>query len=129
MSQNPILQKDSFPPIFINLNGDYKMPRWGATPPQVGSVSGDLRLASLDAFIAGLENALASKSGVEGNQSLAGALTVLIANCKQGLPERSDLTLSITSKLNPASNELTYNFSVTCTSPKKLRAAYAERSR
>lgn len=100
-------------PIYVNLSGDYKIPVDGEKP-KVGSITGDLRLACLDAFLQSLDKALLEKKPKEGG-TLASALRVVLDSCRKTKPKPSGVTLSITSKLNPGTHEITYNFNVSTT--------------
>ena len=87
--------------------------------PKAGSITGDLRLASLDAFLQSLNNALnAPQLPVLGtaDKTLASALSVLIGALQSSKSSKSskleELTLTVTSKLTPSLNERAYSFSV-----------------
>jgi len=104
-------QLDCEAPIYINLSGDYKIPIVGEKP-RVGSISGDLRLASLDAFLTSLSVALSKPVGAKIDGALPEALALAVARCLNENPGFKSVALAITSKLAPESHEMQYNFSV-----------------
>ena len=104
-------QLDSEAPIYINLSGDYKIPVTGEAP-RVGSISGDLRLAALDAFLLSLGSAMAKNDGHRTGTGLTYSLALAVDRCLAENRGYKSVTLSVTSKLTTDSNELQYNFSV-----------------
>lgn len=102
---------DSDAPIYLNLSGDYKIPVSGDRP-RVGSVSGDLRLAALDAFLSSLSAAMSKSGDGKKERGLPEALAVAVERCLNENPGFKSVALAITSKLVPESHEMQYNFSV-----------------
>lgn len=95
-------------PILLNLSGSYVIPVDGQ-PPVAGSVSGDLRLPVLDAFLAGLDGPL--RPGSVGAAALADAISQL---ANKIVPRRNcDVVLSITTTVNLENNSLTHDFKLT----------------
>lgn len=94
-------------PIYLNLSGDFTIPSEGErSPPIAGSVSGDLRLASLDAFLEALNSAEANCTENNATHSLVKYLAKCKAHC------REDTVLQITSILDASANKLTHSFRV-----------------
>jgi len=102
---HPIDQQQQAP-IIIDLSGRYFS---SGTPTPRGSVSGDLRLASLDAFIHTLDDALKNKPLPEQDPRLEVFLSKIAKTVKEENPT-SSLEIEIISKLDPENNELTYKF-------------------
>lgn len=94
-------------PIIIDLSGRYFSSDDKPTPK--GSISGDLRLASLDAFIHTLDDALKNKPLPDQDPRLEIFLSKIAKTMKEENPT-SSLEIEIVSKLDPENNELTYKF-------------------
>lgn len=92
--------------ININLDGSYVIPD-EADRPVAGSISGDLRLAQLDAFLKTLNNTLST-------EKTAGKFDEFLSKVLALLKEKQNpaLEIEITSVLNPQTNSLTYKFRV-----------------
>lgn len=108
-----IKHSDVEAPIYINLSGDYKIQSLAGEKPKVGSISGDLRLASLDAFLSSLGTAMSkTKEPGQTRSDLTEALSIVVDRCLAENSGCKSVTLSITSKLSPEIHEMQYNFSV-----------------
>jgi hypothetical protein len=94
-------------PIYINLSGDYVIPR-DCRPTESGSVNGDLRLASLDAFLTSLHDAYTGGSRTQFTE----ALGLVISKCNDRKSDIGDLILKITSSVSPKTNEMTFTFTL-----------------
>ena len=93
--------------IYLNLSGEYVIPKDGK-PTEVGSINGDLRLASLDAFLHSIQTAVSNETTTKFEK----ALSVVIDRCSKGSLGKSGLTLVISSKLDAKANEMTYSFNI-----------------
>lgn len=93
-------------PILINLSGDFVVDGSGQ---HAGSITGDIRLESLDAFLHALRNSVSGKT----ESKFEFALNQILQQCAEGRKiSDAGLKLRITSKLKPEKNELTYTFKI-----------------
>jgi len=96
-------------PIYINLSGDYIIPRAVDAPRQQGSVSGDLRLESLDALLHTLRNAVRGEQG----SKFEAALDAIIQRCSTTLLDKGDdIVLTITSTIDHDSSKMVHDFKI-----------------
>ena len=113
-------------PILLNLSGSYVIPVNGEKP-KVGSVTGDLRLAALDAFLVSLNSALGEsspKSKLE--NTLVGAIKAALNGCS--IQKHAAVTLAIVSKINASTNEMVYTFKVSTHNPEDLFPSQSQNS-
>lgn len=94
-------------PLLLNLTGQFTIPVQG-TEPVSGSVSGDLRLASLDAFLSCLADQLAP--GTTGEAVFAKAVTELLLHCAPDVLVKNDVILSITTGVDRSTQTLINSF-------------------
>lgn len=101
----------SLAPLVIQLNGDYSTPF-----KKSGSVTGDLRLAELDAFLAALRDTLEHKKPARIGNKFSKFLVDIAQTISKEEPHSVELV--VTSKLDPAKHELSYTFSFNINNPK-----------
>jgi hypothetical protein len=92
--------------MLINLSGDYVLPE---SPESIGTVSGDLRLAELDAFLHTLNSQLSSTDTTLLDSKLEEFL-IQVATTITSRVKKASVELEIRSKLIPVTNELIYTF-------------------
>lgn len=98
--------------ININLNGEFVIPVDGVAPV-AGSVSGDLRLAVLDAFIQNLDGALVE--GGDGAKKLASVFRKLMRKMDDKTLVANDVVLAVTCTTDPATHSMTHSFRLAMT--------------
>lgn len=101
------MSKQASAPIHINLNGSYSIPLDGSKPV-AGSVSGDLRLSVLDAFLQSLNTPLTEDSRAV--VKLAEGFKYIADKCSDDLLAHSDVVLTVVTELDPQSNKMTHSF-------------------
>lgn len=96
---------DNLRNIQLNLSGDYYIP----PDKKTGSVSGDLTLPTLDAFLQVLNQACHDKD--DNRELIAGTLEGFLAELSANLTRSTKrVELDIVSTLDPGTNSLSYKF-------------------
>lgn len=92
-------------PIFVNLDGSYKIE---GDKPVASSISGDLRLHALDAFLSGLNDTVSDGEAL-GSVKLADFLNDASRRLRK-IDRLKGVELEITSTLDPKDHTLKYTF-------------------
>lgn len=98
----------SSPPIYISLNGDLYTDK---NKSMVGTICGDHRLITLEAFLDSLANTTQTAKE-DGNYSLALALKNMVEKCPADILQSRDIVLEITSTVDQKNKALTHKFRV-----------------
>lgn len=101
-------------PIYICMSGDLYADKSKA---MAGTLVGDHRLTSLDAFIDSLSNS-EKHEHEKGNFTLGEALRLIVQKCHPHILEKSDLVVEITSKVDIEKQEMSHVFRVSAKAKK-----------
>lgn len=94
-------------PILLNLSGDFFQPTEHKT--LASSVTGDLRLAELDAFLQTLHNALEGVDTKPLDEKLEGFL-VKVSSLLNSKFTKASVILEVSSVIKPITQEMVYTF-------------------
>jgi hypothetical protein len=100
-------------PIYLNLSGDFKIPNSKTS----GSIAGDYRIATLNAFLQSLNETVAANQE-KGDYTLDKALRLFVKKADPALLKTSDIVVEVTSKIDPEKHEVVHSFRI-ASQPKK----------
>lgn len=97
----------TMPPILLNIDGTFHLRERGRAPVS-GSVSGDLRLAALDAFLQTLNGTL--KKDRKQREHFAVGMDQVITQLRAN--GAREVVIQIEQTIDPKNNQLTHTFKV-----------------
>lgn len=101
-------------PIFISLNGDLYADK---SKELVGTINGDHRLTTLDAFLDAL-NSSSECAKIRGDYTLGTALRNMVEKCPANILQSHDVVVEVTATIDQKSNAITHKFRV-CSQERK----------
>lgn len=101
------MKKLSDAPIFICLSGDVYADR---NKGLVGTVCGDPRMVSLEAFLDSLSNECELGKGLF---SMSDAFRLLVKKCNPNILQANDVVVEVKSALDLEKKEMTHTFRIT----------------
>jgi hypothetical protein len=103
------MKKLSDAPIFICLSGDVYADR---NKGLVGTVCGDPRMVSLEAFLDSLSHDI-ERTESKGPFSMSDAFRLLVKKCNPNILQANDVVVEVKSALNTEKKEMTHTFRIT----------------
>jgi hypothetical protein len=110
------MKKQTQAPIIIDISGDYSIP--GITKKNIGSVTGDLRLAELDAFLHCLNDTISdSPKDVQETveRRFTEFLTEIATVVKSNVADAKNIVLEVEQSVDTKTHTLSYTFSLKLT--------------